>query len=108
MEFDYLPFTFDELPVKKQFELAGLFYSIQIQYNEIGEFFTFYIYDDEDNILLANKLVYGHDVLSAAVVDGLPDVKIVPFSLTDAVSDVKTPIDITPDNFGSEVKLYLV
>ena len=98
---DYLPYTAEEIPVKKIFILDETEYTYQVNYNSTLDFYTLYILDNEDNILFTNKLVYDNDSLlySSPFLSPL-DKQIIPFDF--AGGNVRLQVS----NFGI-VKLYL-
>lgn len=101
----YVPFTFEELPVKKMVELDSNIYGIEIKYNEYGKFFTILLTDENDVILYSTKLVYGKNVFDR--IKGLPNVILIPVNMDDVESDKILTTEITVENFGKEVKLYV-
>lgn len=52
----YYPFSSDEIPAEKIFTIDTVDYSLFVDYNSIGDFYTIQISDSDGNVLLTNKL----------------------------------------------------
>jgi hypothetical protein len=107
MNFDYLPFTADEVPVKKTFSIGTVSYKFEIKYNDRYDYYMCYIYDIDDNLLYSAKLVLFGKLIHA-VVDGLD----VPYDLLSMNLDqfftnymIDTKVDSL--NFGDTVQVYI-
>lgn len=100
---EFLPFTSDEIPVQKVFEINDTDFTYRLQLNTTFDYFILTILDNEDNILFSNKLVYKNDVLISGkhLLPGIGK-QIIPF-------DTKNQIRVL--NFATlnnPVKLFLV
>jgi len=62
---EFLPFTFDELPVQKVFEIGDSSFTYRLEHNETFDFFVLTLLDQNDVILYSNKLVYRNDFLNS-------------------------------------------
>lgn len=109
ISYDYLPVTFDELPVSKIFDM-GTDYMFEFVYNTRIDRITMYIRDTEGVLLYSTRVTYGSK-LYHAVVEGLElDHDLVAMNLDDVVSSraIDDSGSVTDENFGSTVKIYLV
>lgn len=97
----YIQLTHDELPVQKIYEIDGINYIFNFDYNSIGDFYTFTIVDSEENPLYASKLAYLGNSLQE-VVPGLSlKKKILTLNLSDALREIPAIERISIDNFDS-------
>jgi hypothetical protein len=107
MTLDYLTFTADEIPCKKVFDIDGEIYGIEIFYNDVFDFYTMYIYDNDNNLLFSTKLNYLTDALNA-VCDGLNiNRRIVPLNEADVSKDYPEIEHVGSDNFDA-MKVCLI
>jgi len=106
--FEFLPLTTDEIPVQKTFTLGNT-YVFEFYYNERHDFFTMYIYDEDETLLYTTKVVYGNS-LYHAVVDGLElNQSIIPFDIQDLLTPNAIDSDsVNSDNLDDPVRLYLI
>ena len=104
---EYMPLTFDELPVEKTFTIGNT-YLFEFHYNERHDFFRVKIKDEEDNELYIAKLVYGGSVYHATV-NGLElNQLIVPFDIQDLLVAGSIEFNqVNQDSLGN-VRLYLI
>jgi hypothetical protein len=107
IDLEYIEFTRDEIPVSKKVEIDGTIYVLEIQYNEMGDFYTSILYDEDENILVSSKLVYLGNAFDA-VKEGMPSKKLVPMNITDLTADFPGDLKVNRENFGEKIKLYLV
>ncbi|WP_283598172.1 phage baseplate plug family protein [Ligilactobacillus saerimneri] len=76
-KYDSLPL--DNLPIMFDTDFGNYNCSIQLNYNEWGDFFTADLYDaNGDPVILGEKLVYGKALWSDYVDQRLPAVDLVP------------------------------
>lgn len=101
MSIDYLPFSHDELPCRKYFEIDDTVYGVEIAYNDIGDFYTMYIFDPDDNLLFSTKLSYLTGVIDAVCENLDISSKIVPLNELDAANEYPEIERIGIDNFDS-------
>lgn len=107
MAIEYLPFTQDELPCRKYFEIDDAIYGIEISYNDVGDFYTMYIYDADDNLLFTTKLSYLTNAIDAVCGNLTISSEIVPLNELDAAEEYPGIERIGIDNFDS-VKVCLL
>lgn len=103
MSWNELPYTADEVPVRKIFDIGGTQLNYELQYNAIGDFYTLKILDLEDNIIYTTKMVSANDALHAAknLLDyDDEDIEIYPASFTNI------NIRLGISTLGGEVKVY--
>jgi hypothetical protein len=109
MKASYIPINKENIikqPERFSINLHGITLVFEICWNPEGGFFSVDIYnEEEDPIVLGRKIVYGSDILyNIYSLLELPDVEIIPLDKSGEAE--KT--GITLDNFGEEVKLYVV
>lgn len=108
--YEYLPVTFEELPVSKIFDV-GKDYIFEFVYNPRYDKIAMNVSDTEGNLLYATRLTYGNKLIHA-VVEGLTvDNDLVAMNLSDVVSDREIDSNLTAvasGTFGGDVKVYLV
>jgi hypothetical protein len=97
-----LPYTADEIPTSKTFELEGKQYKYFIQYNDRHDYYTMTVRDSNDVILYTTKLVYLNDALHAGhcILDLLT--QIIPFDVDENTTRASI------NNFGTVVEIYAV
>ncbi|MBM6763629.1 phage baseplate plug family protein [Ligilactobacillus agilis] len=92
----------DTLPMMFETNFANYDCSIQINYNEVGDFFTADLYDANGNpIILGEKLVYGKRLWADFVDSRLPAVDLVPLDESG-----RTTV-CNKETFGQTVFLYI-
>lgn len=104
---EYFPFTHDELPVKKVFEVNGTNYSLEIRYNDVFDFYSIYVYDGDDNLLFSAKLNYLTDALDAVCEELKIGRHIVPLNESDVSRDYSEIGRIGKENFDT-MKICLI
>lgn len=108
MKLDILPIDKSKIKYKNErfaIDLAENEYIFEVYWNPVAEIFTFHMYDKTGNpIILGRRIVYGVDMLSNAVDDRLPDLKIIPLDKTG--KSEKT--GITYENFMESVLPYII
>jgi len=104
---EFIDFNREEIPASKIVDIDGKMYEIEIQYNELGDYYSLILYDENGLLLMTSKLVYMYDALSATV-EGLPSKKIVPLNFTDYISGKYQDIQVNRENFGEKVSLCLI
>lgn len=107
IDLEYIEFTRDEIPVSKKIEMDGRIYLLEIQYNEMGDFYTSILSDENENILVSSKLVCFGNAFDA-VKEGMPSKKLVPMNITDLSAEFPRTLSVNRENFGETIKLYLV
>lgn len=82
MELTFLNISQAEIPCEKIYLINGAEYIFLFQYNDAYDFYTVTIKDMNDTVILVNKLSYLMNAFSS-VMDGLPDVQLLPTSLKE-------------------------
>ena len=107
MELTCIEFDQNEIPVSKKVDIDGSLFTFELQYNEMADFYTILVYDNENNPLITSKLTYMGNVFHANT-PGIPDRKLIPLSITDLASAYPPEIKVNKETFGDTVKLYLI
>jgi len=97
----YLPYTLNEIPIAKVFDINDTDYTYQIEYNSNFDFFTMTVKDENDNILYTTKLVYGNDALHAMNPDTNPGQRVKPYNVSETI------LNYDEASFN-KVKLYVI
>ena len=99
----YIDVKVEKVPYKFSVKLSGRTFTFEIKYNDVGKFFTIDLYDPENNPLaFGDPVRYGRPLFNAIEDQDFPIPVIIPYCITS--EDVS---EVTPENFGKEVKLYL-
>lgn len=101
----YLPYSHEELPVSKTFDIFGRRYEITIYYNDRYDIYTIMIYKN-NSLLFSGKLTYIRNAIDAVVADIPDDAKIIPLLLEDILRDVPRVNRITKENFNKMILVY--
>jgi len=84
----YVQISHSELPVQKVFDIDGVNYTFNFDYNSVGDFYTFTILDEDENPLYAAKLCYLTNAMQSAVPGITLQRKIVALNLSDALREI--------------------
>ena len=107
MEFQYLPFVKEELPIQKTFDLGGVNYSILVRYNDRFDFYTAEVYNNENELIFTNKFTYLENFLDT-ITEGLnTNIRIIPLITDDIAQEYPRVNRISEDNFD-DVRLALL
>ena len=100
---DYIDIDVTKVPYTFSIKLTDRTYFFTIKYNEVGGFFTADLADMSGEILAFGEIIrYGRALFNVIEDERFPIPVIIPSCLTgDNISEV------TADNFGKKVKLYL-
>lgn len=100
---EYIDIDVSRVPYTFSVKLSDKTYSFTVKYNDVGGFFTVDLLDTNNNVLAFGEIVrYGRPLFNVVEDERFPIPVIIPTCLTsDDISEV------THDNFGKEVKLYL-
>lgn len=102
-ELEYIDIDVDKVPYSFNIKLEDKTYSFTIKYNEIGKFFTIDLLDLNGNVLVFGEIIrYNRPLFNVIEDEYFPIPIIVPTCITDDKVH-----EVTYDNFGKEVKLYL-
>ena len=99
----YIDVDVSRVPYSFSVKLTDRTYTFNIKYNELGGFFTSDLFDVNGNVLAFGEVIrYGRPLFNVVEDARFPIPVIIPVCITnDDISEV------TPDNFGRDVKLYL-
>ena len=102
-EIEYIDIDASLVPYSFSIKLEDRTYEMTVKYNEIGGFYTIDLFDLNGEVLAFGDIVrYGRPLFNVIENENFPIPVIVPYCITeDGISEV------TEDNFGKEVKLYL-
>ncbi len=99
----YIDVNVARVPYSFSVKLTDRTYTFTIKYNELGGFFTTDLLDINGNVLAFGEVIrYGRPLFNVVEDERFPIPVIIPTCITnDSISEV------TPENFGCDVKLYL-
>lgn len=99
----YIAVDVSRVPYTFTIKLTDKTFTFTIKYNDIGKFFTVDLVDVNGNVLAFGEVVrYGRPLFNVVEDERFPIPVIIPCCITsDDISEV------TWDNFGRDVKLYL-
>lgn len=102
-ELEYIDIDVTKVPYSFSIKLTDKTYTMTVKYNEIGGFFTVDLADLNDDVLVFGEVIrYGRALFNVVEDERFPLPVIIPVCVTgDGISEV------TSENFGKEVKLYL-
>jgi len=108
MDITYLPVTHDEMPVRKTFEIDGVQYDVDFNYNQRGDFYTMMLRNaTTGEVLYSGKLTYLSNFLNGPV-DGVAIAsKIIPLCIEDVLREISAIERISKDNFDT-MKVCLI
>ena len=93
---EYIDIDVSKVPYSFSIKLTDKTYTFTVKYNEVGKFFTV------DLLEFGEIIRYGRSLFNVVEDERFPLPVIIPVCITgEAISEV------TPENFGKEVKLYL-
>lgn len=100
---EYIDIDVSKVPYSFSIKLTDKTYTFTIKYNEVGKFFTIDLLDLNGDVLVFGEIIrYGRALFNVVEDERFPLPVIIPVCITgEEISEV------TPENFGKEVKLYL-
>ena len=99
---NYIPFDKNTIPERFEIDLAEESFFLEINYNEIGDFFTIDLFDaDENPLVLGEKIRLGISLWSDVPNPNLPAPTLIPLDQSGKENR------ITFDNFGETVFVYI-
>lgn len=99
---DYIPIDPDEVPTTFDIDLEGDSFTIGINYNKTGDFYTVDLWDGSgDVIILGEKMILGIPLFSQLVDSRVPVTSLVP------MDEAGIETRVTSSNFGKTVFLYI-
>lgn len=102
-DIEYIDIQASRVPYSFTLKLTDKTFIFTVKYNDIGGFFTVDLLDLNKNVLAFGEVVrYGRPLFYVVEDERFPIPVIIPLCITgDDISEV------TKENFGKEVKLYL-
>ncbi len=107
LELTCIEFDKNEIPVSKKVDIDGRLYTLELRHNELSDFYSILVYDDDNVPLISSKLIYMGNVFHTNS-PNLPKRNLIPLSIADLTSDYPSDIKVNKDTFGDSVKLYLI
>ena len=102
MDKEKLDIEVEDVPLVFDTSVGDDAFSMGINYNEIGDFYTVDLYDNAgDPLIMGEKLIYGKRLWRDYVDESLPAVDLVPLD-ESGIDNV-----VNKDTFGSTVFLYI-
>ena len=100
---EYIDIDVSKVPYSFSIKLTDKTYTFTIKYNEVGKFFTVDLLGLNGDVLVFGEIIrYGRALFNVVEDERFPLPVIIPVCITgEEISEV------TPENFGKEVKLYL-
>lgn len=98
----YIPTNVDDLPDIFDIDLAGGTYTFRIDYNEVADYYTCTIWDNEENVLMTQQPL----ILGELVGRDLPDKRLPRIDLR-VMDETGNATDAGKGEFGDNVKIYL-
>lgn len=100
---EYIDIDVSKVPYSFSIKLTDKTYTFTVKYNEVGKFFTVDLLDLNGDVLVFGEIIrYGRALFNVVEDERFPLLVIIPVCITgEEISEV------TPENFGKEVKLYL-
>lgn len=102
-DIEYIDIQASRVPYSFTLKLTDKTFIFTVKYNDTGGFFTVDLIDLNKNVLAFGEIVrYGRPLFNVVEDERFPIPVIIPLCITgDEISEV------TKENFGKEVKLYL-
>lgn len=102
VEYEYIDIDKSIIPYDFDILLKGETYKMEINYNEVEDFFTVNLSKDENVLIQNDKIVYGRPLFSQVNYKPVPKVLVVPFDTSNRHNRV------TFENLNKDVFLYLM
>ncbi|TGK19776.1 phage baseplate plug family protein [Leptospira stimsonii] len=105
--FKYIPVDPESIPIRNIYQIGSKDYEFEFAYNQIGDFITVIIRNQDDVVLFSSCLIYGIS-LNHVVVDDFPvSISLKPFDIDDLYREEFIQIPVNRQTFGSTVQIYL-
>lgn len=100
---EYIDIDVEDVPCSFSIKLDDKTFTFEVKYNEEGGFFTVDLYDNDGEVLAFGEVIrYGRPLFNVIEDERFPIPVIIPLCIDDdSISEV------TYENFGKEVLLYL-
>lgn len=106
---DYIDLQHDQLPIILAQEIDGIEFNLSFKYNEDADIYTLEILDAQDNLILAQKVTYGKDLLAPLRNQFNISTKIIPLDVGRELQDQRAGDPrVGVENFGKAVKLVVI
>lgn len=100
---EYIDIDASKVPYSFTIKLSDKTFSFTIKYNDSGGFYTVDLLDINGDVLVFGEILrYGRQLFNVVEDERFPIPVIIPLCITG--EDIS---EITPENFGKEVRLYL-
>lgn len=101
---EYIPVVAEDVPCSFRIKLGDKTFHLSFEYNDVEDFFTVTLANTRGEVMYTRwPIHYGTRLFDQVRTGDFPSPIILPFCL-----DEQTPERITYENFGREVKLYLL
>ncbi|TGM00539.1 hypothetical protein EHQ76_11925 [Leptospira barantonii] len=105
--YQYLPVDPNVFPIRNTYEIGSKDYEFEFAYNEVGNFITVLVRDQDGVDLFSSRLVYGVP-FNHVVVDEFPiSILLKPLDLEDLYREEFKDIPVNLDTLGSSVQIYV-
>ncbi len=102
-DIEYIDIDASRVPYSFSIKLTDRTYIFTIKYNDAGGFYTADLYDVNGNVLAFGEVIrYGRQMFNVVENENFPIPVIIPLCINN--EDIS---EITKQNFGKDVKLYL-
>lgn len=99
---NYIEIDKEELPTTFEIELGAELFTFTVYYNEVGDFFSVDLADEEGNVLVnGEKVVYGEPLFFDIANHDFPAPVLI------ALDESGKETDVTFEHFGNTVKLVI-
>ena len=100
---EYIDIDVSHVPYMFSVKLSDKTYIFTVKYNDEGGFFTVDLFDANSDVLAFGEIIrYGRPLFNVIEDERFPIPVIIPVCLSS-----NTVAEVTKENFGREVKLYL-
>lgn len=101
-DIEYIDIDASRVPYSFSVKLTDRTYTFTVKYNDAGGFYTVDLLDVNGDVLAFGEIIrYGRPLFNVVEDERFPIPVIIPVCITGEVSEV------TQQNFGKDVKLYL-
>jgi Domain of unknown function (DUF6983) len=108
LNIEHIEFKKQEIPVSKMIDIDGRLYSIEIQYNEVHDFYVAILYDDNEKPMISSKLVYLGNAFHACC-EHMPEKKLIPLNINDLSSEQPGKnLRLSAEMFEDRIKIYIL
>lgn len=98
----HLPVEKEAIPYSVDIRVAGMTYTFTFNYNAEGDFFTVDLVQNEEILVLGEKIVYGRALFTSYLDERFPPAAIIPVDLSMQADQVGW------NELGESVFLYVI